>query len=139
MTIIVNNIASSTNILPQLLSTNEIGNKRATQNTFIYNTLKTDSFERKSDKEKIITFNKLLNELNNDKNESNYAIVDKKKCTLTVYTQDGDVLKTYTVGLGSKRGDKLGYGSALGKKDPQYYEGQYTTSGEFTLDQVATS
>ena len=100
--------------------------------------LVSDTFEKKTDKEKIIEFNRAYNEVYKNKCDQNYAIVDKKKCTLTVYNPDGEAIKKFTVGLGSKKGDKLGYGSNLEKSNPKYREGEYTTPGEFVLDQVPT-
>lgn len=61
-----------------------------------------------TDKEKIIEYNKLLNE--NGLSNGNYVLIDKKKCKAYVYSPDGDVLLKSEVALGRQKGDVRGGG-----------------------------
>lgn len=67
-----------------------------------------------------------------------YGILDKKTCQLKIYDRQGNIVKTFTVGVGKKKGDNLGtyYQDRYYKtKDAWRAEqGRYTTAGEFTLD-----
>ena len=91
----------------------------------------------KDDASRIIEYNKKNYE------GEHYAIVDKKKCTLSVYDKDGNVVKSFTVGVGKKVGDQLGsyyLDRAYKTKDAWKAEqGRYTTPGEFTLDEVKST
>ena len=90
--------------------------------------LVTDTFSRKiSDSEKIIEFNKLLKKYNEP--VENYIIIDKKNCTSTVYSPDGDVLDVSEVAVGRHIGDKRGGG--YGVKGAKL--SAYTPPGEFEI------
>lgn len=91
-------------------------------------TILTDTFSTKmSDKNKIIEFNKLLKKYN--KPVDNYIIVDKKTCSATVYSPEGDVLQVSEVALGRHIGDKRGGG--YGVKGAELRA--YTPPGEFDI------
>ena len=91
-------------------------------------TILTDTFSTKiSDKNKIIEFNKLLKKYN--KPVENYIIVDKKTCTATVYSPEGDVLQVSEVALGRHIGDKRGGG--YGVKGAELRA--FTPPGEFDI------
>lgn len=81
-----------------------------------------------SDQEKIIQFRKLLKQYQNP-DTGNYIIVDKKKCTATVFNADGDSLETFEVAIGKQRSDKRGGGY----KDPKIKLRANTTAGEFEI------
>jgi len=53
-----------------------------------------------NDKDRVIAYNK-------GKIEDNYIIVDKKTCQATIYSPDGKPLKSYEVGIGKEKGDKM--------------------------------
>lgn len=76
----------------------------------------------KSDKAKIIEYNK-------NHAKGNYVIVDKKKCTATVYNKAGQALESYEVLLGSARGDNMSNAFGANPADRTYQ----TVPGEFTL------
>ena len=67
-----------------------------------------------------------------------YGIVDKKSCQLKIYDKQGNIVKTFTVGVGKSKGDGIGsyYRDHYEKtKDAYKAESQrFTTAGEFTLD-----
>lgn len=52
-----------------------------------------------ADEETIVEFNK-------NKKLGNYAVVDKKKNLLTLYSSSGDVISTMEIGIGKKAGDE---------------------------------
>lgn len=63
-----------------------------------------------------------------------YGIIDKKSCKLKIYDKQGNVVKTYPVGIGKNKGDHITYGydsQNWNKKEA----GRFTTPGEFTLDE----
>lgn len=80
----------------------------------------------KDNTQKIIQFNK-------KHAKDNYIIVDKQKCTATVYAPDGIVLKQVPVGLGKQWGDKMNAAILNGKWNEK---GAYTTPGQFLLKKV---
>lgn len=86
----------------------------------------------KDDTSRIIEYNK------KNYDGKYYGIVDKKKCQLVIYDKKGKVIKTFTVGVGKKKGDDLQsyYLERAQKTDKQALAetGRYTTAGEFTLD-----
>ena len=94
----------------------------------------SDTFSRQmSDESKIIEYNKLL--LKYKKPVSNYVVIDKKKCTSTVYTPDGKILYRNEVALGRHIGDKR----SGGYKDKKVKLRAYTTPGEFVISRVGTN
>jgi len=67
-----------------------------------------------------------------------YGIVDKKACQIKIYDKSGQVVKTFSVGLGKAKGDNLmsfGMSSNAVKRE----SGRYTTAGEYTLDEFASA
>lgn len=63
-----------------------------------------------------------------------YGIIDKKSCQLKIYDKQGNVIKTYPVGIGKNKGDNVTFGYK--SQDRRKREaGRYTTPGEFTLDE----
>jgi hypothetical protein len=72
-----------------------------------------------------------------------YGIVDKKSCQLKIYDKQGNVVKTFTVGVGKSKGDGLGaYFLDHYQKTKDAYKAEnnrYTTAGEFTLDEIPKS
>ncbi len=89
--------------------------------------------EMESDEQRIVEYNK------NHYNGEYYGIVDKKSCQLKIYDKDGNVVRTFTVGVGKLKGDDLCsyYLERAYKTDKQDLaeQGRYTTAGEFTLDE----
>lgn len=77
----------------------------------------------KDNKTKIIEFNKT-------NSSKNYLIVDKQNCTATIYTPDGERIKSVPVGLGKQKGDKMNRALKNNQWDAQ---GAYTTAGQFKL------
>lgn len=73
------------------------------------------------DTQKIIEWSKLSS-------TQNYLILNKKKCTATVYDKDGNVLKTFEIGIGRDIGDDFNDTSGLTGKSRNT-----TPAGEFTL------
>lgn len=72
-----------------------------------------------------------------------YGIVDKKSCQLKIYDKQGNVVKTFTVGVGKSKGDGLGkYYLDHHEKTKDAYKAEqnrFTTAGEFTLDDHANA
>lgn len=63
-----------------------------------------------------------------------YGIIDKKTCQLKIYDKQGNVVKTYPVGIGKNKGDNITFGyesQDYSKKEA----GRFTTPGEFILDE----
>ena len=82
-----------------------------------------------SDKEKVIAYNKQLNE-----SRDNYIIVDKKNCTATVYSWDGNIVKEFEVGVAKNDSDvllKRSYKSNAEKMES-------TSAGIYTINYRAT-
>ena len=90
-----------------------------------------------SDEKKIIEHNKT------NYQGQYYGIVDKKSCQLKIYDKQGNVVKTFTVGVGKSKGDGLGaYFLDHYQKTKDAYKAEnnrYTTAGEFTLDEIPKS
>ena len=63
-----------------------------------------------------------------------YGIIDKKSCKLKIYDKQGNVIKTYPVGIGKNRGDNVTFGYKSQNRTKKE-AGRYTTPGEFTLDE----
>ena len=94
-----------------------------------------DSLSRTiSDQDKIIEFRKLL-KYYQQPDTANYIIIDKKKCTATVFNADGDSLETFEVALGRHIGDKRGGGY----KSDSIPLRAYTTAGEYTIYKEGTN
>ncbi|MBD5402000.1 hypothetical protein HDR58_04250 [bacterium] len=105
---------------------NNLANKLSNDSKL--NTILVDTFSRKmSDKVKVIEFNKLLKKYQQP--VDNYIIVDKKACTATVYSPDGDVLQVSEVALGRNIGDKRSGGYRVKGAELR----AYTTPGEFSI------
>lgn len=89
-----------------------------------------------NDDEKIIEYNK------KNYNGDYYGIVDKKKCKLNIYNTQGQVVKSFTIGVGKTKGDNVGsYFLEHAEKTKDAYKAEtqrYTTAGEFTLDEYKT-
>jgi hypothetical protein len=88
-----------------------------------------------NDTDKIIEYNK------KNYNGDYYGIVDKKTCQLKIYNKKGEVVKSYTVGVGKSKGDNMSAGYYMDRKnktDKAYLaeSNRYTTAGEFTLDEI---
>lgn len=73
------------------------------------------------DTQKIIEWSKVAS-------NQDYLILNKKKCTATVYDKDGNALKTFEVGIGRDIGDDFNDTSGLSGKSINT-----TPAGEFTL------
>lgn len=73
------------------------------------------------DTQKIIEWSKVAS-------TQDYLILNKKKCTATVYDKDGNALKTFEVGIGRDFGDDFNDTSGLNGKSINT-----TPAGEFTL------
>lgn len=73
------------------------------------------------DAQKIIEWSKVAS-------TQDYLILNKKTCTATVYDKDGNVLKTFEVGIGRDFGDDFNDTSGLSGKSINT-----TPAGEFTL------
>lgn len=95
-----------------------------------------DSFSlHHTDAQKIIEYNKLLNEYKDSAKISlNYLIVNKKKCNAVVYSPKGDTLQTFEVILGKSKGDKRAGGYWNHEKNPRCY----TTPGEYTMNHIGS-
>ena len=78
----------------------------------------------KGNQNRVIAYNK-------EYGDSNYVIVDKKTCTATVYSKDGQPLKSYEVIVGASIGDDLSTAYAA-DKDLQI-SGRRTVPGEYKL------
>ena len=87
----------------------------------------------KSDRARIVEYNK------KNYNGQYYGIVDKKTCKLNIYNKQGEIVKSFNVGVGKTKGDNVGsyyLERAEKTKDAWKAESQrYTTAGEFTLDE----
>ena len=72
-----------------------------------------------------------------------YGIVDKKSAQLKIYDKQGNVVKSFTVGIGKTKGDNVGsYYMDHAEKTKDAYKAEsnrYTTAGEFTLDDHKTA
>ena len=68
-----------------------------------------------------------------------YGIVDKKSAQLKIYDKQGNVVRTFEVGVGKTKGDGIGqnYLDAHDKTKDAWKAEQHrlTTAGEFTLDE----
>ncbi len=81
---------------------------------------------RESDQDKIVDWHRRYAE----SNPGNYAIVDKKSCTLTVYSADGSKLETLEIALGSQEGDAV----TKSYKDKENPDNRPTTgAGVYTI------
>ena len=72
-----------------------------------------------------------------------YGIVDKKTCQLKIYDKQGNVVKTFEVGVGKTKGDGIGQNYLdLYEKTKDAWKAELkrlTTAGEFTLDELSKS
>ena len=90
-----------------------------------------------NDQDRIIEYNKKNYE------GKYYGIVDKKTCQLKIYDKKGNVVKSFTVGVGKTKGDNLqAYYMEHYNNTKDAYKAEsnrYTTAGEFTLDEYETT
>lgn len=72
-----------------------------------------------------------------------YGIVDKKACQLKIYDKQGNVVKTFEVGIGKTKGDGLPQNYLdLHERTKDAWKAEskrFTTAGEFTLDELSES
>lgn len=96
-----------------------------------------DTFSRKiPDASKIIHFNKICDEYRQAGERAlNYAIVNKKKCEMIVYSPKGDTLERFRILLGRHIGDKRAGGYADHSKNPRCY----TAPGDFEISYIGQS
>lgn len=82
-----------------------------------------------TDKDRIIEYNRTIGGI-----KENYVIVDKKNYTATVYSPDGNVVKSYEIGVAKNKSD------ALLKRSYKTKEGQIeaTSAGIYTANYRAT-
>lgn len=85
------------------------------------------------DKSRIIEYNKT------NYDGKYYGIVDKKTCKLNIYDKQGNVVKSFTVGVGKSIGDGISsYYMEHNEKTKDAWKAEsqrFTTAGEFTLDE----
>ncbi|MBD5401427.1 L,D-transpeptidase family protein [bacterium] len=116
----------------------KVGSKAPGTKPVVQKTAKEQEVEKinnlSNDTARIIEYNKTNYE------HQYYGIVDKKTCKLNIYDKNGNVVKSFPVGVGKTKGDKLqAYYAAQDDKGKALKEQyRYTTPGEFTLDEYAS-